>query len=738
MSQFVVKSSARLRSRRLITCFMVAAMATCMGSSYAQSNGTYAAVPTSFPSILKNATLKSHALASQKLHVTVCMKFPNQAAVQAFVDSVSDPASPNYRNFVTPAEFGARFGQSPANVKQMVDFLKGQGFTIKLVADNNLTIMTNCTVAQAEAAFHTTINNYHANVVSVGGRTDFFSFSTPVQFPSALSPLVMHVNGLENYEKPVPRISKLGTRKAAATAKTAAAKGKKFGSGTTLTPPLTRTLYNTAPLYNAGIRGQGRTVAISNYDGYRLSNVPLFYAKYALPAPAGGVGSNITVNVVNSPIGTGFPSGEGDLDVQMPLGMSPLCNFIIYEDGDFSLVDVLTTIANQNKADVVSESYGWNLGDSLAEAAHAAHVQISAQGITYMQSSGDSGTSLEPFAYSNYEPETLMVGGTVANVNSTGVRTDEVGWDGGGGGWAPRPYTWSVLPSWQKGKGVPTTINSRLSPDISLQAAASGGAFFFFQGGSLTVADGTSFSSPIFTGCLSVAEQKLVSLGLPGDSAGKHRLGRVANLIYSQNGRADVYHDILVGNNGVLPNGAQSNAGPFWDTNTGWGPIDFTGFVNTFHFIPPLTLTPSAVSIYGGQGTSPTGAVAQLGNADGSYYSVGSVNNVSGQVAAAQVTFTVPRTPDPISTLTLSWTDNSTLPSSEFTYLLNRNTNQFDLMVTYPLKATNTTFTLSVPNLTTYMNTAGQVTILHRAIVPPRLAKPFRLNLDQASLQVIY
>src|SRR5439155_25949797 len=130
------------------------------------------------------------------------------------------------------------------------------------------------------------------------------------------------------------------------------------------------------------------------------------------------------------------------------------------------LIGTLTAEVNDNLSDVISESYGWSLPASTATSAHNLHLSMSAQGITYMAASGDSGTSLEPYSDPDYDQEVLMVGGTSASVDSSGNRLSEVGWNSGGGGWSTNTATFNVLPSWQVAAGVPTNINKRLVPDI--------------------------------------------------------------------------------------------------------------------------------------------------------------------------------------------------------------------------------------------------------------------------------
>lgn len=497
----------------------------------------------------------AHADPNTVLHVSVSLPYADAKAMQLHVDRISDPASPDYRQFLKPEEVGALYGLPLQRVQAIADYLASKGFKVTLVGKNRLTVTADGTVAQAEAAFGTTIDQYVSAARVEAGNSKFIAFSQPLKVPASIAKDILDVSGLETYTKPMPRA---------------------------LTATQTRTLYNSSPIYNAGQQGQGRTVAISNWDGFRLSNVPLYYSQFGLPTPAGGVNSNVHVVTISGGAGSGTPGGEGDLDIQMVLGMVPLCEFYIYDGGASDLIGVLTREVNDNLADVISESYGWNVPATTANSAHNLHLSMSAQGITYMCASGDSGTTIEPYSYPNYDPEVLMVGGTIATVNGSGVRTSEVGWSGSGGGWSTKAVAFNTRPSWQVGTGVPTNINFRMSPDVAFNAAGSGtGAYQFYFNGSLTSAyNGTSFACPVFGGMLAAAEQKIISLGgLPANGAGKRRFGRIQDLLYSQNGRTDVWTDITSGNNGTLPNGSSSSCTAKWDMVTGWGAMNVDGFV---------------------------------------------------------------------------------------------------------------------------------------------------------------
>jgi subtilase family serine protease len=377
-----------------------------------------------------------------------------------------------------------------------------------------------------------------------------------------LASSIIDVSGLDDYTRPRPL--------------------------TTLTPMLARDLYNAQPMYHAGEQGQGRTVCVSNFDGFSLSNIPLYIGQFGLPVPAGGAGSNIVVVPVNGGgSGAGSPFGEGDLDIQQELGMAPLATIRVYDSppsGD--LIGVLSMENSDNQCDQISESYSWGLPGTTADAAHAQHLAMGAEGITYMAASGDLGANLDTLGanYPDCDPEVLLVGGTVATVDTTtGARISEAGWGGSGGGWSTNAASFNVRPSWQVGNGVPPvngSNNHRLVPDVAFHSSSTGGAYPYFYNGSLTSGNGTSFAAPLFAGCLCIIEQKVIALGgLPPDIHGHSRFGRIQDYIYSQNGNPAIWFDIVSGSNGNLPAGqGPSVAHVGWDTVCGWGPMDCQAF----------------------------------------------------------------------------------------------------------------------------------------------------------------
>ena len=662
---------------------------TALGQS-APSRATVAA-PMAVPDAVGRAKAVGVLPATQTLHVSLSLAPADAAGLESYASEVNDPTSPNYHRFLTPTQVGARFGVSSARLQAVKAYLAAQGMTVTLVAPNRLSILADATPAQAERAFATKLAVFRVKPVRATDRAEFFSYKTTPKLPVDFASSVVHIGGLDDATKPIPR---------------------------SITAAQTRGIYGAAATYAGGFTGAGRTLAISNFDGYRLSNVAPYYTTNALPTPSGGAGSNIQVVVCGTATGTGTPQGEGDLDIQMVLGMAPLCNFKIYDGSD--LITVLTREVNDNVADVISESYGWNLPASTATAAHNLHLSMTAQGITYMAASGDSGTSFGGYDYPDYEPEVLMVGGTIATASSSNTRSSEVGWSGSGGGYSTNTASFNVLPSWQKGTGVPTTINKRLVPDVSLNAAGnnSGAYPFYFNGSLSTGYVGTSFASPVMAGLIGIAEQRLDALGYFG--TGKKRLGRLQDAIYAQNGRSDVWYDITSGTNGKLPNGTTSNAGTGWDSVTGWGAINIDGFVSALSgggtVTPPptgpTTYYATSASVYGSQGAYASGNAASLNADDGNYYAVASrtLSGV-GTVATVDATFALPAG-SPSATINLVANGPSGAPEQVFVY--NVSTGNYDLLLSSTLSGSDKSFSIAASSK--YISSTGAVTIVERSV----------------------
>src|SRR5262249_52976110 len=145
--------------------------------------------------------------------------------------------SPNYHRWLTPQQFGERFGASPTELVQISAWLRSEGLTIHDVAQGRHWISFSGTVAQVENAFRTELHRYE-----VAGE-EHFANATEASVPEALGSLVEAVDGLNDF------VPKSMLRRAEASPQ------YNIGSSHFIGPDDLATIYNIGPLYQQGIDG---------------------------------------------------------------------------------------------------------------------------------------------------------------------------------------------------------------------------------------------------------------------------------------------------------------------------------------------------------------------------------------------------------------------------------------------------------------------------------------------------
>jgi len=116
-----------------------------------------------------------------------------QAAFDAYVAGEYDPSSPDFHQWLSPQQIGAQYGPAPADIAAITGWLSSQGFTVKNVAPDGMSITFTGSAGQAESAFHTEIHN-----LSVNGKMHIGNMTAP-QIPAALAPVVAGIKGLHNF-----------------------------------------------------------------------------------------------------------------------------------------------------------------------------------------------------------------------------------------------------------------------------------------------------------------------------------------------------------------------------------------------------------------------------------------------------------------------------------------------------------------------------------------------------------
>ena len=358
--------------------------------------------------------------------------------------------------------------------------------------------------------------------------------------------------------------------------------------------------YNLTALYDHGITGKGRTIALIDVFGSPTIDADLteFDNFLGMPAPQ--------LKVI-APVGRipgyddGNPdmvgwAGETTLDVEYAHAAAPGAKILLVEvpsEDPQKILGAEQYVINHRLADVISQSFGWTeqvLPPGAADSMHSVFSNAARHRITVLASSGDTGaanTGPDGQTYYTYptttwpatDPLVTAVGGTTLDLNASGNRAgrDTVwndtynkatsnlvfGDDGpdplATGGGKSRDFR---RPSYQNSVRK-ITGNARGIPDISMSGACSAAvnvyqSFGGQQPGWYAVC-GTSESSPLFAGVVALAAQQAGhDLGAINPAlyklAAEHVKGIVAvtqgnnTVSFSQNGKNYTVHGFYARN----------------------------------------------------------------------------------------------------------------------------------------------------------------------------------------------
>jgi hypothetical protein len=332
-----------------------------------------------------------------------------EQALQQFIKDVHDPASPLFHHWITAAEFGARFGASPASVSQVTDWLTSQGFKVNLIYPNQLVVDFTGSAGQIRRAFRTEIHN-----LKVNGQSHIANMSDP-QIPAALATAVAGVVSLNDF-RPHPTLHMRADYAA--------------GDGYALVVPADlATIYNFNPAFMAGISGQGQTVVVvENTNVYSSSDWDTFRSTFGLSTtyPLGSMtqvhpASNGTNNCTDP--GYNGDDIEAALDVEWASAAAPSAAIVLASCSDtdttfggFIALENLLNASDMPPA-VVSISYGESEsyeGASYNAYINALYEQGVGEGVSIFVSSGDEGA-----ASSDADAGWAVSGITVSGFTST-------------------------------------------------------------------------------------------------------------------------------------------------------------------------------------------------------------------------------------------------------------------------------------------------------------------------------
>ena len=568
-----------------------------------------------------------------------------QADLEALIAAQQNPASPLYHQWLTPDQFGKRFGMAQADLDKVQTWLQQQGFSIDSVARSRNLIRFSGNVRQVENAFSTQMHYYKVN------GEQHFAPSAELNVPAAVAPAILGIRNLDSF-RPKPQVIVNKTPRPRPGFTSSVSNNVFFAPGDI------QTVYDIGPLTTSSINGAGQSIAIVGQSAVALSDIQSFQSAAGLTVKVPtlvlmpGTGDSTTF--------TGDES-ESDLDLEWAGAMAPGADiFFVYVGNgpNSSAFDSIQYAIDNKIGNIISVSYGSCeplLGGFSLE---ASLQQAATQGQTVIAASGDSGstacfvstTTTNPTLaqqeqvavnYPASSPYVTGMGGTeitqandavgtywgpatnstTDNISSALKYIPEVAWNddqancgvanclSASGGGASTLFT---KPTWQTGvAGIPAA-NHRYVPDISLysspnlpgylyctsdtsgwspatatspaQQASCNSGFRDSATGDLTIAGGTSFATPIFAGMLALINQKQNYVS----GQGLINLN-LYTLAANSATYASAFHDITSGNNNCLGGTADCSsstngfsAGTGYDEVTGLGSIDLNNLATAW------------------------------------------------------------------------------------------------------------------------------------------------------------
>ena len=534
-----------------------------------------------------------------------------ETELREFLLQIHQPGSAGFHRWLTPEEFGERFGPADSDVAAVANWLRAQGFRVAQVTKGKQFIEFSGTAGQLRDAFHTEIHRY-----KVDGESHYAN-AMELSIPAALGPLVRGFSPLHDFHaKPYSHVAAQALySRANHRALPLWTIANPFGTANPFAFPFApedlATQYDLKPLYQAGIDGTGQTIGIINASNIDISLVDAYRQLF-------GLGSNPTEVVIDGQ-DPGTLRGvdvEAYLDVEVSGAVAPKATVNLYISDGGNLQDPVALAAiravEDNQASVLSVSFGQCepfLGNAGNQFWADLWEQAAAQGQTVLVASGDTGPLCSLF-YATPSvsglastPWNVAVGGTDffyadfaaggASANTLWSETNDSSqgslkaplpeqvWDdpfgldviadglarheifaGGGGASNCVKITTTASssvcgggytkPSWQSGTGVPAD-SVRDLPDVSLFASngANLSAYPICAFAGECVLDGAGQAEVVLTGGTSASTPAMAGImALVNQKYGRQGQANFTLYALAQQKPA-AFHDITLGGNNV-------------------------------------------------------------------------------------------------------------------------------------------------------------------------------------------
>ncbi|MGD0812813.1 MAG: protease pro-enzyme activation domain-containing protein [Verrucomicrobiota bacterium] len=588
---------------------------------------------------------------TNSLRLAISLPLRNSDALASLLQRLYDPSSPDYHQYLTPAQFTAKFAPTAQDYQTIINFAASNGLEIAARRESRMLLDVRGQVSDIEKAFHVVLRTYQH-------PTEARQFYAPDVEPTVETGLPMlDVIGLSDFAVARPLRHRKPANAMPASASGSGPNSYYLGSD-----------FRNAYAPGVSLTGAGQMVGLVELDGYYSNDIVSYETLAGLTnVPL------INVDVINYSDPPGSGVDEVSLDIEMAIAMAPgLAAVVVFQAGSSvntatAFDDILDSMASSNQIKQFSSSWGYTGGGQRRypdpnTTMDGWFEKMATQGQSFFQASGDGDAWVNPIMVPADSPYVTSVGGTALTMNGSGASyNSETVWNSGNlgsgdawpangdgywgsGGGSSTVYS---IPYWQQGisnSSNHASATKRNIPDVALTADD---IWVIYGSGQSGAFGGTSCAAPLWAGFTALINQQAA-----GNSPS---VGFINPAVYSLgegSSYSTAFHDITTGNNINAQSTNLFVAISGYDLCTGWGTPNGQGLINALLSPALLLITPFSGFVssgpYGGpfSVTSENFTLTNVGTvsldwAAGSGSSWLSVSPASGTLAAGGAVTTV-------------------------------------------------------------------------------------------------
>ena len=500
------------------SCLLLLTLAT---SAFA-ANGQI--IANSTPHFVGTAQNLGPESPSKVIGITVRLQQHNVAEREALLKQLYDPKSPLFQQWLTPAQFAAKFGPTAQEAAVVKNFLESHGLVVTSVHQNNFYINAQGSIADVQRAFNTSINRFSVNGKTIFANTSNIAIAGPaaayVSAVQGLHPVQMQPRSKRPVDPdtglPIPAVplSKMAPNvKAGVPASlfyenqcyrgiethtfttngnlpAAYYSGNRYGGAITggpghyppcgYEPAALQIAYGVSPLITAGNDGTGQTVVIVDAWGSPTATADFGVFSSTFGLPTGGFSDN---NPFGADTTNTSWAGETTLDIEWSHAMAPGAHIALVrsiDNYDNNLQNAIQWALDNSLGNQVSNSYGsdeYENDPAGMQSWDDLNAEGAALGVSIHFSTGDDGDFYRAVgAYTvsvpSDSPHATAIGGTSDFINPDYTMKFQTGWG--------TDLTRIAAPTGTHAPQIPLVCAATLAPGQCFYFGGGGGQSTYF------------------------------------------------------------------------------------------------------------------------------------------------------------------------------------------------------------------------------------------------------------------